>query len=414
MRRLFFILVLLLWSVPALASDIQNTVHNLSTSGPGPFKSLTVDQVCVFCHTPHNASPLAPLWNRQMSGQVYLEYGSSTLDASPGQPTGQSRLCLACHDGTVALGALLNQPSGQTNDLLSTLLTGRGNLGTDLGDDHPISFLYDGGLAVKDQQLAHPAGIGLPLENNELQCTTCHEPHDNSLAPFLRKSVMNSQLCVTCHQKADGAWNWNNSSHATSSATASGGTSPWDDRKPEWRGTTVAQNGCLNCHTPHNAATPSWLLKSQEEATCYACHNGTVAATNIQSEATKPYRHPVETTPNPDHDSPLVEKPLTMNLHAECSDCHNPHGVKSALPMISFNPASPMNGQHTTAPAANAVIAGVPGIDSGGAVKANIDNQYELCFKCHGVPGKSACGTGRCSTATSFSMVRADGEYNIR
>jgi DNA-binding MarR family transcriptional regulator len=40
------------------------TKHNLSVSGPGPIKSTNEQQVCIFCHTPHNASPIQPLWNR--------------------------------------------------------------------------------------------------------------------------------------------------------------------------------------------------------------------------------------------------------------------------------------------------------------------------------------------------------------
>ncbi len=38
--------------------------HNLSTSGPGPVKATTTTEICIFCHTPHNSNPTAPLWSQ--------------------------------------------------------------------------------------------------------------------------------------------------------------------------------------------------------------------------------------------------------------------------------------------------------------------------------------------------------------
>lgn len=419
MSRSAILFLAFLWPVAAWAAQgVVNTLHNLSsTSGPPgrSVKSATVDRVCVFCHTPHSGAPHSPLWNRNDSGTTYLEYGSTTLNALPGQPTGKSRLCLSCHDGTVALGALVSSARGRPgrNDMLARFLQGSGNLTTDLRDDHPISFQYDAALQGADQQLADPTGIGLPLEDGALQCTTCHDVHDSTLTPFLRKTVVNSQLCTTCHVKNTASWSWATSSHATSTATPSGST-PWPERKATWSSfSNVKEGGCLNCHATHHATTPTRLVKGDEEATCYLCHNGTVAAKNIEGDVMKSYNHPVDTTRNTDHDAETLENPLTMTLHAECADCHNPHGVASAPPMISFNPSS-TGAPHTTPPAANARIVGVKGVDINGATKTNIDFQYELCFKCHGLPGKSACGNNRCSTATNRQMIRQDSNYNIR
>ena len=62
--------------------------HNLSTSGPGPVKSTTMTEICVFCHTPHNSNPAAPLWNQTLSGATYTPYTSSTMVAVAGVPQG--------------------------------------------------------------------------------------------------------------------------------------------------------------------------------------------------------------------------------------------------------------------------------------------------------------------------------------
>jgi predicted CXXCH cytochrome family protein len=409
--------LLLCFSLSVLAqsnSKVVNSPHNMSISGPGAFKSMTTAQICVFCHAPHSVIPDSPLWNREESGQTYTQYSSSTLMSVPGQPAGSSRLCLACHDGTIALERMAVMPPGAGKSASSKRLGGRSNLGTDLANDHPISFVYDGGLAAASGELAHPSGVPLPMENGMLRCGTCHDPHDSSFDPFLRMPSNDGQLCITCHIKSGSTWEWSTSSHATSSARPKG-AKPWRERKPQWSGDTVAENACFNCHTPHNATTPARLITDREEATCFRCHDGSVAETDIQTDMFKRSRHPVDVTPNLDHDATKIENPRRMRLHVECEDCHNPHATRSDEPMITVNPNLPGGGSgRTRAPLSNGSINGVSGISSGGFVKDEIDKQYEVCFKCHGVPGKSACGNSRCSTARSMDHKRVDGIYNIR
>jgi hypothetical protein len=96
-------------------ADIANTPHNLSSSGRGQIRALTETRICVFCHTPHNATPLSPLWNKAIEPQAYAVYASPTLKAGPlPQPSGPTKLCLSCHDGTIAMGAVLNPAGGIT------------------------------------------------------------------------------------------------------------------------------------------------------------------------------------------------------------------------------------------------------------------------------------------------------------
>ena len=78
------------------------------------------------------------------------------------------------------------------------------NLGTDLTDDHPISFPYDPHLAIRDERLMHPRSLHPSLRldaGGELQCTTCHDPHDDTYSDFLIESNAGSQLCGRCHLK---------------------------------------------------------------------------------------------------------------------------------------------------------------------------------------------------------------------
>ncbi|MFQ6611143.1 MAG: cytochrome c3 family protein [Fidelibacterota bacterium] len=164
-------------------------------------------EVCQPCHTPHNASaePNAPLWNHELTVATFDPYASSFLDATVGQPAGVSKLCLSCHDGTVAA----DNYGGTTNG--NQFLSGGEMLGTNLTDDHPISFTYDAALATTDGGLHDPtqvnSGLGGTiaqdmLENNTMQCSSCHDVHDEAgNSKLLVINNNNSALCLTCHDK---------------------------------------------------------------------------------------------------------------------------------------------------------------------------------------------------------------------
>ena len=104
------IAALLCASLPLSAqpvSDVASTSHNFSISGSGTVTATSESQICVFCHTPHQATaiPNSPLWNRQVSGATYTPYTSNSIDANDiaATPGGSSKLCLSCHDGTIAI-----------------------------------------------------------------------------------------------------------------------------------------------------------------------------------------------------------------------------------------------------------------------------------------------------------------------
>lgn len=388
---------------PAFAvSDISSTLHNLSTGGPGTTKSTVIDEPCVFCHTPHNSQPKRPLWNRTDSGATYTPlYGSTTLNATMGQPAGSSKYCLACHDGTIGLGTMTNAPGGSggaTRDAAfeTTFMAGRALIGTSLSDDHPVGFTYDAPLWGADPELKDPSTLtGVVLENGKVECGTCHEVHDDTNPPFLRVSSNNGAICTSCHDKVD----WSTSSHSTSGAIWNGlGTDPWAERKAAWRQTTVAGNSCFNCHDPHSAATPTRLLKQAggEENTCYPCHNGNVASKNVQGDFGKTYRHPVATYSGV-HDP--GEDPLTMAAHVECVDCHNPHAVDGSAPLAASPYGAPLG--------VGSRLKRVSGVDTNGTVVNPAIYLYQICYKCHG-----RAGDGHTSNFTS--VVRRDATYNLR
>ena len=181
-NSLSILLVFIFFMGTMYSQSVVNSVHNLSAGGPGTVTANTESEVCIFCHTPHNSRPVSPLWNRNDPGVVYTLYNSSTVQAVPGQPDGVSILCLSCHDGTLALGNVISRTADiDFTEGVTTMPAGTKNLSTDLSDDHPVSFIYNSALAASDGQLKDPSAISAPvsLENEKVQCTSCHEPHRN-------------------------------------------------------------------------------------------------------------------------------------------------------------------------------------------------------------------------------------------
>ncbi len=348
------------------AGSIVTTKHNLAISGPGPIKSTSEEEVCVFCHAPHQARRDTPyLWNRTDSTVNYATYTSSTINSIIGQPTGASKLCLSCHDGTIALGAVLTRPQEiPFIGGLRFLADGKTKLGSDLSDDHPISFLFDDALAATNGELNSPSSLTANVkldDQNMLQCTSCHDPHSDDYGKFLVTDNKFSALCVSCHNKTQ----WNASSHSLSQATWNGtGTNPW----PNTTYTALDENACGSCHSTHTAGGHSRLLNyALEEDNCLVCHNGNVATKNIESELIKPYSHSVQSTVNI-HD-PAEDFTTLVTKHVECADCHNPHQSNN-------NVATPVS--------VSGALKGVNGITKDGSKIKAVDKMEEICFKCHG------------------------------
>jgi hypothetical protein len=199
------------------SSSVMDTVHNLSVTGPGEIRSLTETRVCRFCHVPHNAQSPIALWGRPLSRAEYvtpyLRTGPDAGRTAP-QPDGSSRLCLSCHDGTVALAG-----NARNDNLRMTggayLQPGqRGFIGTDLSGSHPISFVVPDGAVVDPDHASdmsiRPLGglLNNPVvrldPDGKMQCTTCHDPHDdryyqeNQVPRFWVASTV-QEVCTACH-----------------------------------------------------------------------------------------------------------------------------------------------------------------------------------------------------------------------
>jgi predicted CXXCH cytochrome family protein len=247
----------------------------------------------------------------------------------------------------------------------STMPAGDTLIGTDLSKHHPVSFNYDAALANQAGGLRMPNTLvqDVRLEDGQVQCTSCHDAHNNQFGKFLVMDNTSSAICQSCHVPN----RWSVSSHALSTATWSGGgTDPW----PNTTQTTVAANACENCHRPHAAEISDRLLKfTPDEQNCNVCHGGTVASKNVASQFNKISAHPLVSTSGI-HDP--TEDAVNSTRHVACEDCHNPHAA---------------TGTTAGAPVASGSLAGVRGVNGSGMVVQEIKNEYELCFRCHADSG---------------------------
>jgi len=199
------------------AQTVATTKHNLSISGPNTvFKTGTLgNQVCVYCHTPHNAlNTNGPLWNRAASAATYTMYGTTlrgtTTAATPGA---NSKSCLSCHDGTVAMFSLNNtylgtitaadmtspKPATSNVSITTGMITGATLVGPVLTNDHPVSIAYPPAATAGYKDVA--TFTTMKLFSNQVECASCHLVHDSTNSPFLRRSNAGSALCNECHTK---------------------------------------------------------------------------------------------------------------------------------------------------------------------------------------------------------------------
>ncbi|MGB2907026.1 MAG: cytochrome c3 family protein [Candidatus Aminicenantaceae bacterium] len=186
----------------ASTQTIVGSPHDFSGAG------WSGGEICLPCHTPHNADntvPDAPLWNHAVTSATFTVYNSPTMDVTPVQPQGNSKLCLSCHDGTVALDSF----GGSTG---TDFIDAAGDLTTDLSDDHPVSVFWNhqtggagSGPYCNNCHASHNPGQQLsvlPFFDHYVECSTCHNVHNGTgNAYLLRLPLTGSTLCLYCHRK---------------------------------------------------------------------------------------------------------------------------------------------------------------------------------------------------------------------
>lgn len=200
-------------AAPAMAG-LAGSRHDFTATGGTPVTGVT--EMCVTCHVPHRPLMNVPLWAHALSTYSYQLYNtnasynrpnSAAYDASPANLSGsRSRLCLSCHDGTVAVAGTTYIPATDSHNILwsdgaATGGQGSANPNPGLKGSHPIAVNY---ATVRTNQPTEfkdiTADPDVKLELSKVQCTSCHNPH-NKFSNMLVKSNAGSAVCLTCHNK---------------------------------------------------------------------------------------------------------------------------------------------------------------------------------------------------------------------
>lgn len=268
--------VLAVSSVTTMAASsfdqLYKTKHNFNSTS---YTFNAGNTMCQPCHTPHNAildsnnvqnaNFSTRLWNHLDSTATYTLYDGAIATYTAAGATGTndgnqgmdrvSRLCLGCHDGTVALDAFGLDPAGSGNRNTGSIKFSAGdvnNLDKNFRNDHPVGnagmFLKPGGapvsaylkgattttdsggnltkatvnvftgngtgtgtlsLVVMSSAASGTVDIGgtpVPVASSAVvACRTCHDPHGKGLAegvPYAHLLVCNpNDLCNSCHYK---------------------------------------------------------------------------------------------------------------------------------------------------------------------------------------------------------------------
>jgi len=409
-RALSIAVLLAMLGVSVLAGaqsggTVIGSEHDLSDgSAAGP-------SVCSYCHVPHRASPALGLWGHQSSTATYnLGYTSTTYTEGPAAITdpSPSKLCMSCHDGTVALGALNNAtgpfPTSQT-------LTAPGsNMGTDLRRDHPQSFdTWTKNTANPAFETMHDSlytsqstGNGaVQLWKGRVECTTCHEPHapnndPNRPSKFLSMNNAGGALCLVCHDATKQPPNvlsgWMSSAHNISTTSEGAATTGYP---------TVAQGACVNCHVPHQSGSDRLLKAKGEETACFPCHAANSSQSRwaqvwVGNDNSSNFMHPVQATGHQP-----IENLMAANTprHSECWDCHDAHAMKS-----SSTSNSPLQSS----------LAAATGVDQYGNATLPAAHVYEVCFKCHGDSANKPQSTIAGYNKYGYMPVRQLDAHNTR
>ena len=251
-------LVLALLFAGATASLAQSYTPGAGfTDSPHDFSGVPAGPVttggCTFCHTPHRALQQPLLWNHTLSANTFSwDPGAVTAGGTP-YPTidttwrGPSKLCLSCHDGSVAIGdiAWFNQTSytgapldntTHDTDVFNIADPATGNM----TGNHPVAFPYPfqqtttntyngvttGVDTFVDDFNPDPTSLGIRLFNDNagnvsagavagstgIECTSCHGVHNERGLVFdfnlLRGTIGGSgtgpgasYICQKCHDR---------------------------------------------------------------------------------------------------------------------------------------------------------------------------------------------------------------------
>ncbi len=424
----------------------------ISTHGNADFAipfEASFTLLCTQCHNSHGTSSLVDIQENVIivpgisplkDGPVTFSSMTGANSFDDGSSPFNTRLCTVCHNNTSNPGYPMNNHLGGANHLGGYDLTGQ-----DCTECHPHSAdntlaNSDGFMPVKGCIMCHtlaqdngdnlPVGgrraitpefgntshhvIGVQVTDDD--CVACHYTTDHvsgyvklydadnpTTIITLNADPRNNQaeaaklevFCLSCHD-ADGAGGF---------APFSNGSMPPIIDETQWNAGSHRASGnstCFDCHdnghgsnkiklmAPYDAvndASPDDPLR-QEERFCYQCHDGSVAAINIQTNFGQTSHHNVSDTDQAD------------GSKVECANCHNPHYTSPSAKLSNPDTGNAWSGSmsdfclacHDGTPPGSVLFAGGGGGNAISthsnqdvtAVEANFTSSCNQCHAPHG------------------------------
>ena len=188
---------------------------------------------CETCHGPgkdHGESG-----GEELGKMVSFRRGTKTPVAQ------RNAVCLSCHQKTARMlwqGSTHESRSVACTDCHTVMhaASERANL-----KKQTVLETCGGCHAQKRAQMARSSHM--PVGENKMECTSCHNPHGSANDKLLLASSVN-ETCYSCHAEKRGPFLWEHS--------------------------PVAEN-CANCHDPHGSNKEK-LLKVSRPRLCQQCH----------------------------------------------------------------------------------------------------------------------------------------------
>jgi predicted CXXCH cytochrome family protein len=265
------------------SAPIANSKHNMNVVfGPNTIQD---NQICLPCHSPHarQEEGMEYLWNHEMPNTAYKLYKSTYTGLDEA-----SKMCLSCHDGTVAVDSYFSTLGAQTAG--ETLHQGTHILGQ--GDDKngnsTAGFVVGGGTG--DLSHDHPVGVAYPGLSptgvwDKATAGRFKDPGQfmtvTSRTGTTLSAVKQSAGYISADQTGAPAGGYNYTSYikgvdangvSIGSANPVGGGAITLEKvsSTDTVGTII---GCVACHTPHTSTYNFLRIPNTNSQLCLTCHD---------------------------------------------------------------------------------------------------------------------------------------------
>lgn len=195
----------------------QSVLGGSITESPHDFRGMGWNggRICVFCHTPLEFDAASPgaMWSDRGAPSPYKLYNSPSVEATRLSPSGNSKVCLSCHDGAIAT----DRSSGATG---SSLIPAAKNVENTLLNHHPVGFLYDREMTSSSGGLFDPGARTVTVGTGEqsrtgtitstllfdgrMECSSCHDVHNTftvGTKRLVKSAIDGRTICLACHDK---------------------------------------------------------------------------------------------------------------------------------------------------------------------------------------------------------------------